>query len=207
MLVKVFWQVPALTPLLVPVGLNLLDVQNLLVVQRGDLSAVPALMFECGKALCIFTGLVLDVAVPTAADDLDVMWAFRIRDETILGPDTGQDVGRAAEVVPHALEAPAFGHGRVQQNLAVVLAAGQRPLLVVRLALAQLAHLERVLVGLRLELLHERGPLHLGQRHERLQVAVLGLGWLVAGLLLQLGHVLSTSALGAGDLLHELVDG
>ena len=191
-----------------PVGLDFLNVQNFLsrgaaVRQLQHRAKVLRVIFYCG--FCFFyrfemrpleTGFFILKGV-----------AHLFRTNTVLYPNASQDVGRAPKVVANTRKTFTLGHGCVQQDFAVVLATGQGVILMVRLAAGQLALLERELVGLSFELLHELGSLHLGQRHERLQVAVLSLSGLVAGFLLQLGQVLRTSALGAGDLLHEPVDG
>ena len=117
--------------------------------------------------------------------------------------------------------------GVLEQDLAVVLATGQCVVLVMDFAVNPfILPLVFFLVGevfriefpaeyafpghhraLGLERCHELLTRHLGQRHQRLQVAVFHLGLLVARLLAQLGHELLAGAFAPGGLDRQPFDG
>ena len=94
--------------------------------------------------------------------------------------------------------------GVLEQDLAVVLATGQCVVLVVRFWQYLFFWHHR---ALGLERCHELLTRHLGQRHQRLQVAVFHLGLLVARLLAQLGHELLAGAFAPGGLDRQPFDG
>ena len=202
--------VPMLAALLVPVGLDLFDVQQLLVVERGDLGAKPALVFDLGKALRLLGRLELDGAGAAPANYLHSMRPFGIRNQAVFGADVGQHVGRipvARRWVRELLGALLVGR-HAHQDLAVVGAAGQRPLVVLGWGARVVEYGVLQLGGwLGLELGQELLTRHLGHGHQRLQVAVLRLLRPVAGSLTQLRHELGAGALGAGQLGGQLVDG
>ena len=149
--------------------------------------------------------------VPVRLDFLKVQYLFAVGARAVLGSDMCQYVRRTPMARRRAL-CTIWIVRHVEQYFPIVFSAGKgvpvilcsRIIWILR-GFYPFAFFQRG-GRLGLERLKELGSFHLGQRHERLQVAVLRLRGLVPRALAQLGHELRAGALSARYIRSQLVD-